>query len=69
MKKNKVIKIEASPPRNFQIEYWYDRDQEMPESERQHVKEMIEFGYIEGEINDDENRGWWKILEESKVLV
>jgi hypothetical protein len=32
----------------------------MPESEKEHVREMLEQGYVEGELNDSmENRGWW----------
>ncbi len=44
------------------ISYYYEYDQEMPDHEEEHVNEMIQQGYIEGELNDDnENRGWWSI--------
>ena len=46
------------------ISYYYDKDQEMPESEQAHVQEMIIDGYTAGELNDvNENRGWWSIVK------
>ncbi len=57
---NKIIEI-----LQHNISYWYDNDQDMPEHEQEHVKEMITEGYGQGELNDgtetEENRGWWKI--------
>ena len=44
------------------ISYWYETDQEMSESEQEHVNDMIQDGYNQGELNDNnENRGWWKM--------
>lgn len=53
-----------------EICYWYDDDQEMPESEQEHVQNMIIQGYSSGELNclmpdgNTENRGWWSVLKE-----
>lgn len=62
MADNKTIEI-----LQHKISYWYDNDQEMPESEQDYVKHMIEEGYNEGELNcvvgDEEVRGWWKIVK------
>ncbi len=50
------------------IDYWYDKEQEMPDHEQEHVKEMIEQGFSSGQLIDVnheteiENVGWWKIL-------
>ena len=44
------------------ISYYYDNHQEMPEGEQEHVQKMIIEGYSSGELNDDENRGWWAIV-------
>ena len=56
---NKTIEI-----LQHEISYYYDEDQEMPEDEQDHVKEMINEGYVEGELNDNnENRGWWSIVK------
>lgn len=52
---------------NHQIKYSYDIDQEMSDSEQEHVTYMIEQGYTSGELNyvmsdgNTENRGWWEI--------
>ena len=43
------------------IVYWYRRDQEMTESDFEHIEELIRDGYNQGESNDDGNRGWWEI--------
>lgn len=49
------------------IDYWYEDEQEMPEHEQDHVKEMIMEGYGSGELIDtnmetgETNTGWWKI--------
>jgi len=60
----RTIEIEARKPQDFIVEYWYDKDQQMPESEQEHVTQCIEEGYVEGELNDlNENRGWWKIAK------
>ena len=72
-KSERTITIEASVPKDYKIEYWYDRDQEMPESEQEHVKEMIEQGYVEGQLiyvdpKDRGNNGWWKIHREQDEL-
>lgn len=58
----RTIEIGASVPKDFTISYWYRTDQEMPEHEMAHVKEMLEEGYASGELNDDGNRGWWAIV-------
>ena len=71
--KVKVIELEANLPTDFTIEYWYDNPQEMPESEQEHVIEMLGQGYVGGELNcvmpdgDTENRGWWKIIKQEKA--
>ena len=68
-KAENTIMIEAHIPMDVNISYWYDKPQEMPESEQEHVIECLEDGYVEGELNDsNENRGWWKIesKEESR---
>ncbi len=50
------------------IDYWYEDDQEMPDYEQDHVKEMIMQGFSSGQLIDvnreteTENTGWWKIL-------
>jgi hypothetical protein len=63
----KTIELTANLPTDFVIKYWYDKSQEMPESEKEHVIEMIEQGYVEGELNDsDENRGWWRVVSSQK---
>ena len=43
------------------IDYWYEKDQEMPEYEQEHIRIMIAKGYSAGELNDNENSGWWNI--------
>lgn len=53
------------------VSYWYrDFDPlEMPESEVEHVKEMIRDGYVCGELcyydneTEAESRGWWEIVK------
>ena len=49
------------------ISYWYDNDQNMPEHEQDYIERMIEKGYNQGELNDEnetgQNRGWWKIIK------
>ena len=63
-----TVKLEAKLPTDFTIAYWYSKPQVMPESEQQHVIEMLEQGYVEGELNNlDENRGWWRIISQSKA--
>ena len=58
MNKNKTIDI-----LQHQISYYYDRNQDMPEHEQEHVKHMIIEGYTQGELNDaGEHRGWWHIV-------
>ena len=41
----------------------------MPGHEQEHVKQMINYGYSSGELNDEteteENRGWWEIVNNS----
>jgi len=65
-KRNRTIELEARIPKDYIIEYWYDKSQDLPESEQEHVIEMLEEGYAEGELNDaNENRGWWKKITES----
>jgi len=67
-KGEKTIELEAKLPTDFEIAYWYHKPQEMPESEQEHVIEMLEDGYVEGELNDlNENRGWWHIISQEKA--
>ena len=53
---------------NHTIDYWYEEDQEMPDHEEDHVREMIIEGYSSGQLIDvnhetgNENTGWWKII-------
>ena len=48
------------------IEYWYLDDQEMPDYEQEHIKQMIIDGFSSGQLIDTngktENVGWWKIV-------
>ena len=56
---NRIIKI-----LQHDIYYWYDEDQEMPEHDQNHVKEMIIQGYHSGQLigsGETDNTGWWKI--------
>ncbi|MDP2730136.1 MAG: hypothetical protein Q8O55_06620 [Dehalococcoidales bacterium] len=56
--------IEARIPEDYVIDYWYSKDQELPDDEAEHIREMLEEGYVEGELNDSNiNRGWWKLVE------
>jgi len=50
------------------VKYYYNNDMDMPESEEEHVKNMIIEGYNQGELNTigedgDETRGWWQIFK------
>lgn len=64
----KTIELEAKIPTDVTISYWYEKSQEMPESEQEHVIEMLEQGYVEGELYDmNENRGWWNIISSKKA--
>ena len=57
--------IEVRMPMDVEVDYWYRNEQEMTENEVEHVREMIEEGYVEGELFDgNENRGWWKLKRE-----
>jgi len=61
------IEIEAAIPKDYLIEYWYEKDQEMPEIEQEHVREMLEQGCTSGQLvhcneKGNTNTGWWKIL-------
>ena len=53
---------------NVSFEYFEWEGTEVPDSEIEHVQEMINQGYVEGELNyldtdgDTEHRGWWKIV-------
>lgn len=68
MNEEYTIELEANLPTDFVISYWYDKKQQMPEYEQEHVIEMLEQGYIEGELNDsNENRGYWKIVSQEKA--
>jgi hypothetical protein len=43
----------------------YENDQEMPEHEQEHVRNMIMQGYSSGQLvddGDDTNTGWWDII-------
>lgn len=58
---NKIIEICC-----HRISYYYDDDtMEMPDSDQEHVKEMICEGCNQGELcvyeNEKEYRGWWHI--------
>jgi len=67
-KGERTIEVEAKQPRDFTIAYWYDNKQEMPDHEQEHVIEVLEQGYVEGELCDgDRARGWWRILSEVKA--
>lgn len=62
----RTIQIEA--PVDVTVEYWYERPQDMPESEQEHVRTQLEQGYVEGELNDEGgNRGWWKKTSDEKL--
>ena len=68
IKEERVIEVEAKIPMDVQISYWYQKDQEMPESEIEHVIECLGEGYVEGELNDlNENRGWWRKVSSEKA--
>lgn len=62
--KNRIIEI-----LQHEISYYYENNQEMPEHEQEHIKEMIEEGYNQGELNDfsteteTDIRGWWQIVK------
>ena len=49
------------------IEYRYEKDQEMSDHEKEHVKNMIIEGFSSGQLIDidheseGENAGWWTI--------
>jgi hypothetical protein len=51
------------------ISYYYDNDMDMPEIEQDHVKQMINEGYIEGQLccipenEEDEVYGYWSIVK------
>ena len=63
-----TIELKAKIPTDVVISYRYDKPQEMPESEQEHVIEMLEQGYAEGELNDsNENRGWWRKIDQYQV--
>jgi len=58
---NKIIKILF-----HKISYYYDDDcLEMPDSDQEHVKDMIIDGCNQGELcyydHEKEYRGWWHI--------
>lgn len=54
---NKKIKILF-----HSISYYYNNDQDMPEDEQEHVKEMIIEGYSSGQLVDSkEHTGQWSI--------
>lgn len=59
--KNKTIEILF-----HDISYYYDSGIDMPESEEEHVKEMINKGFLAGELcyvneNTEEIKGYWEI--------
>ncbi|MDP2727326.1 MAG: hypothetical protein Q8P59_07255 [Dehalococcoidia bacterium] len=60
--KTRTIGIEAGIPKTYQIEYWYENRQEMPEHEQQHVQEQLEDGIIMGQLVDENSTGWWKLV-------
>ena len=43
------------------ISYYYDDDRAISNSEQEHISYMITQGYREGELNEDEIRGYWQI--------
>lgn len=52
-----------------EIEYWYEENpnMELPESEEEYIKEMINKGYSSGQLvyydseTEEEHYGWWQI--------
>lgn len=60
---NRVIEI-----LQHRISYWYEVDQEMPECEEEHVKQLIIEGYNQGQLIDEDERGtncgWWTITKD-----
>lgn len=72
-KGEKTVELEARIPHDVKVAFWYDRKMaDMPESEQEHVIEMLEQGYVDGELNylmpdgNTENRGWWRTISRSK---
>ena len=65
----RTIEIQASVPKDYQISYWYEKGQEMPESEQERVKELLEDGYTSGELYDGRSnyRGWWTLEAETEA--
>jgi len=66
----KLVEIEASVPKDYTIAFWYEKSLSgMPESEQEHVKEMLEQGFTSGELLYDAkgdgaiNRGWWEVIK------
>lgn len=50
------------------VYYHYENEEELSESEEEHIKGMITQGFNAGELNhigenDEENNGWWKIVK------
>jgi len=41
---------------------YFEKDQCMPEEDEEHVETMIKQGYNQGELNNNGDRGWWKIV-------
>lgn len=44
-----------------EVEYWYEDGSDPSYYDIAHIQSQIDEGYIEGELLDGENRGWWKI--------
>lgn len=70
-KGEQTVEIDASVPTTYTIAYWYEKDQEIPEHEEEHIKDLLEQGYTSGELLYDHdhnyNRGWWRIIGQEKI--
>ncbi len=67
---NKIVLIEAAIPKDYNVEFWYKPElEEMPESEQEHVKALLQQGYNQGQLiyqdaEGKEYEGWWNLLED-----
>ena len=61
---NKTIEI-----LHHEISYYYDKSQEMPNTDQEHIIYMIQEGYSSGELNDNGNYGWWHIVDKEKQIA
>jgi len=71
---SKIVQIiRASVPRDYQISFWYESGRtEMPESEQEHIKELLEEGYTSGQLvyqdGEDTDTGWWDLITKDDDL-